>query len=207
MISLLLACATVPSPALEARVAALEQANAELAARLDRTEEALALRPADDPDLALRGLELRVQALEQAGPRPAAADAHPGLPAVTTDPETGALIPVLGVAAMPSCAREAAQGLITVQHVFDGAFDRFEADLEALGWDFHPASGCHHYLAVAVTAIEPRDVVVEVVITRGDGRGRHFRAHLDGEVVEVDRLDEAGIGTFLSDNDWAGSAR
>jgi len=217
--------------ALEARVAAVEQQNQDLQARVVRAEAAQAQAapasapqtapasvpqtggPPDEavPPLSLRGLELRVQDLERRHP-PAPAAAAPvgpeavGLPVMEVDPETGALVPRLDEAATVSCAADFVNGVRTAETAYDAAFDAYSEDFEVLGWAPDPANGCAAYVAVAAE-VDAVGVDVIAVVTRGRGRGRQFRATVHEAPREAARLDETGIATFLAGHRWTGSAR
>ena len=174
-------------------------------AALEATREA-AGGPADPA--VVRGLELRIQDLEQRlAATPAAAGPEAlGMATVQTDPNTGALVPFLNEDATVSCAHGMLGGMVTAEQAYNAAFDVYGENLEQIGWAPDPTQGWTFYVAAAVE-VEGDRFTAHAVITRGAGRGRHLVMAPDGPARELARLDEAGIATFLAGHAWAGSAR
>lgn len=126
---------------------------------------------------------------------------------IERDPQTGALRRVLDQAHVLACVRATIDGVRTSQLSFDAAFDRFEPDLDAAGWGFDPGTGCGDWMAVSMPEVLPTDFRVELVVTRGPERGRHFTGNKDGQARELERLDEAGVVALLARRRWWGYAR
>lgn len=126
-------------------------------------------------------LDARVAALEASAP-----------PSLEVDGETGRVMPRPTEAGALDCAYRALEGVLTAEFAHDAAFDRWEADLEKLGFTLDTRGGCDRMVALRVTVDDARFDAVAVVVA-APARGRWYHGGKDGKVIDGGTMPEAEV--------------
>lgn len=169
--------------ALDARVAVLEAAGVDGAKSVDGSSVPPEAAPSTDT---VRGLEIRLQALE----REAMGGAAPS--ALEVDVETRRVMPKPTESRALDCAYGELGGVVTAEYAHDAAFDGWEADFRKLNHTPSTRDGCDRIVTSRVT-VDGADFDAVAVVVAGPARGRWYHAGKDGKVMDGGRMPEAEV--------------
>lgn len=179
----------------DARSQALEERTAALDARVAVLEAVEAAKSGDGASVspegaastdAVRGLEIRLQALE----RGAAGGSAPT--DLEVDVESRRVTPKPTESRALDCAYGALGGVVTAEYAHDAAFDGWEADFRKLNYTPSTRDGCDRIVTSRVT-VDGADFDAVAVVVAGPARGRWYHAGKDGKVMDGGRMPEAEV--------------
>ena len=127
---------------------------------------------------------------------------------------SGQVVEVLDTKRALHCAMEELQGIVTAQHAFDAAFDRFAVNFEEMRWEPEQSGGCATTVAFSLAPYSPRigwsDAMPAMpeaigVILRGPARGRVLGVDRKGTVFELPALPAADLAKVVTGPGWIGA--